>query len=85
MTTRREFVQRSVVVGGVLGLRPGDAIDLADTSAGGAPVAAVDYYDKLGVTKIITAAGTYTYLTASLMPPGSPVRGRLSLPSILVR
>ncbi len=69
MTTRREFVQRSVVAGAFLGLRPGDAIDLADASAGGAPVAAVDYYDKLGVTKIINAAGTYTYLTASLMPP----------------
>lgn len=30
--------------------------------------AAVDYYDKLGVTKIINAAGTYTDLTASIMP-----------------
>ncbi|HEY1950768.1 MAG TPA: selenocysteine synthase [Bryobacteraceae bacterium] len=28
-----------------------------------------DYYDKLGVTKIINAAGTYTMLTASTMPP----------------
>ena len=28
----------------------------------------VDYYDKLGVTKRINAAGTYTYLTGSLMP-----------------
>jgi uncharacterized pyridoxal phosphate-dependent enzyme len=28
-----------------------------------------DYYDKLGVAKIINAAGTYTVLTASLMPP----------------
>ena len=27
-----------------------------------------DYYDKLGVTKIINAAGTYTILTASIMP-----------------
>jgi len=27
-----------------------------------------DYYDKLGVTKIINAAGTYTALTASIMP-----------------
>jgi uncharacterized pyridoxal phosphate-dependent enzyme len=30
---------------------------------------ALDYYDKLGVTKIINAAGTYTFLTAALMPP----------------
>ncbi len=28
-----------------------------------------DYYEKLGVTKIINAAGTYTVLTASTMPP----------------
>ncbi|MDQ2900265.1 MAG: selenocysteine synthase [Acidobacteriota bacterium] len=29
----------------------------------------VDYYEKLGVTKIINAAGTYTTLTSSTMPP----------------
>lgn len=39
-----------------------------------APVAAEaatgeDYYAKLGVTKIVNAAGTYTALTASIMPP----------------
>jgi len=28
-----------------------------------------DYYAKLGVEKIINAAGTYTYLTAACMPP----------------
>ena len=28
-----------------------------------------DYYEKLGVTKIINAAGTYTMFTASIMPP----------------
>jgi len=42
-------------------------------SAGPAPGRLVgegeDYYDKLGVTKIINAAGTYTILTASTMPP----------------
>lgn len=31
-----------------------------------------DYYSKLSVTPFINAAGTYTYLTASIMPP--PVR-----------
>ena len=31
--------------------------------------AGVDYYDKLGVSKIINAAGTYTFLTAAIMPP----------------
>jgi L-seryl-tRNA(Ser) seleniumtransferase len=33
------------------------------------PVAGEDYYDKLGVPKIINAAGTYTTLTAACMPP----------------
>ncbi len=28
-----------------------------------------DYYEKLGVEKIINAAGTYTVLTAAIMPP----------------
>ncbi|MGB8674308.1 MAG: hypothetical protein WCD27_08145, partial [Candidatus Acidiferrales bacterium] len=36
------------------------------------PEALPDYYDKLGVTKIINAAGTYTDLTSAVMPP--PVR-----------
>ncbi len=34
-----------------------------------APQEGLDYYDKLGVTKVINAAGTYTFLTASIMPP----------------
>jgi uncharacterized pyridoxal phosphate-dependent enzyme len=35
----------------------------------GATAEGEDYYDKLGVTKIINAAGTYTMFTASTMPP----------------
>src|SRR5271155_2933946 len=50
---------------------------LAATGAGSRSLAAEtrrsaegeDYYDKLGVAKIINAAGTYTALTASTMPP----------------
>src|SRR5450755_3027271 len=46
---------------------------LLETSAQGgtdsAHVDGEDYYDKLGVTKIINAAGTYTMFTASIMPP----------------
>lgn len=41
----------------------------ASKTAGSANVSGEDYYDKLGVTKIINAAGTYTILTASTMPP----------------
>ena len=42
--------------------------------AGSTPAAdnqpgAEDYHDKLGVQKIINAAGTYTALTAAIMPP----------------
>jgi L-seryl-tRNA(Ser) seleniumtransferase len=37
--------------------------------AGRPPVEGDDYYEKLGVTKIVNAAGTYTHLTASTMPP----------------
>jgi len=29
----------------------------------------IDYYEKLGVSKIVNAAGTYTGLTAAIMPP----------------
>jgi L-seryl-tRNA(Ser) seleniumtransferase len=40
------------------------SVEAAPNAAG-----AEDYYEKLGVTKIINAAGTYTILTAATMPP----------------
>jgi uncharacterized pyridoxal phosphate-dependent enzyme len=65
MDTRRGFLgwANSALAG--LGLA-GSTLEAADTHH-----AAVgeDYYEKLGVTKIINAAGTYTALTASIMPP----------------
>ncbi len=68
MTTRRDFVKRSVAASALVGLNPAAAA--AATARGDIepPSAPIDYYDKLGVTKIINAAGTYTYLTASIMP-----------------
>ena len=42
---------------------------LPAAAAAAAEPAGVDYYDKLTVPKIINAAGTYTFLTASIMPP----------------
>lgn len=60
--TRRSFfswTRNLMAAGGVAGIAP----------AADAAVPATDYYDKLGVTKIINAAGTYTALTASTMPP----------------
>jgi L-seryl-tRNA(Ser) seleniumtransferase len=49
------------------------AAGLPSQTASAAPAPSVeegeDYYDKLSVTKIINAAGTYTMFTASIMPP----------------
>ena len=64
---RRNFfgtVRNAVAAGGILGqFRPLEAAKVTTGEHG------EDYYDKLGVTKIINAAGTYTALTASTMPP----------------
>jgi L-seryl-tRNA(Ser) seleniumtransferase len=63
--TRRFFLGRANAALAGLGLA-GSRLQAADTRH--AP-AGEDYYEKLGVTKIINAAGTYTALTASIMPP----------------
>jgi len=65
MDTRRKFLGRANAALAGVGIA-GRELDAADTHH-----AAVgeDYYEKLGVTKIINAAGTYTALTASIMPP----------------
>jgi uncharacterized pyridoxal phosphate-dependent enzyme len=41
---------------------------LSHVNGSSPPTGAVDYYQKLGVTPLINAAGTYTVLSASLMP-----------------
>jgi L-seryl-tRNA(Ser) seleniumtransferase len=61
--TRRGFFgwsKNALAAAGLLGAAP---------AAEAATAAGEDYYGKLGVTKIINAAGTYTALTASIMPP----------------
>jgi L-seryl-tRNA(Ser) seleniumtransferase len=62
-TTRRHFFDsaKGALALGAAGALPGAASPTTEPT--------VDYYDKLGVAKIINAAGTYTVLTASLMPP----------------
>lgn len=64
-SSRREFFKWS---GGMAALG-----GLASTSCAGPTereaASGTDYYQKLGVSKIINAAGTYTILTASIMPP----------------
>ena len=62
--TRRNFfswTRSALAASGLVGVKP--------EAAEAAVAAGEDYYTKLGVTKIINAAGTYTALTASTMPP----------------
>lgn len=66
--TRRSFLRWSQSAMAFFGAAP----LLGATEAIAAPASAEateDYYDKLGVAKIINAAGTYTTLTAAVMPP----------------
>jgi L-seryl-tRNA(Ser) seleniumtransferase len=65
--TRRRFLGWSQGMLATLGVAPWA---LSRGEAEPTPLdAGEDYYDKLGVAKIINAAGTYTYLTAAVMPP----------------
>jgi L-seryl-tRNA(Ser) seleniumtransferase len=62
MPNRRRFLQAISSIpflGGLISLRPIEA----------ATVSGRDFFKELGVRPFINAAGTYTVLTASLMPP----------------
>ncbi len=67
LLSRRRFFRWTSSLAAALGAAPllsatmGEATTTAQASE--------DYYDKLGVPKIINAAGTYTVLTAACMPP----------------
>jgi L-seryl-tRNA(Ser) seleniumtransferase len=65
--TRRRFLGWSQGLLAAVGVTPWIASHAEAEPAH--PVVGEDYYDKLGVDKIINAAGTYTYLTAAVMPP----------------
>ena len=68
--TRRSFLRWSQSAMALLGAAPIVGVSTAtEAFALPTPNSADDYYAKLGVEKIINAAGTYTYLTAALMPP----------------
>jgi uncharacterized pyridoxal phosphate-dependent enzyme len=65
MWSRRRFLEiasRLPLVGGLVGADAAAAIAAP-------PGAARDYFRELGVRPFINAAGTYTAMTASLMPP----------------
>ena len=66
---RRNFfgaLKKAVTLGGALS--QSSLLRAAPEAARSAALRGEDYYEKLGVTKIINAAGTYTNLTASIMP-----------------
>jgi len=73
--SRRRFLRASRATVAALGAVPmlARASDvLAATVPSSSAKVPPDYYDKLGVRKIINAAGTHTELTSAVMPP--PVR-----------
>jgi uncharacterized pyridoxal phosphate-dependent enzyme len=77
--SRRWFLRASQATVASLGAIPilgpaSNALAVAQPSVSGNTQP--DYYDKLGVTKIINAAGTYTELTSAVMPP--PVRAAVA-------
>ncbi|HEY1656764.1 MAG TPA: aminotransferase class V-fold PLP-dependent enzyme [Candidatus Sulfotelmatobacter sp.] len=77
--SRRRFLRASQATVAALGAMPmlSRATNaLAITVSTGSPQQQPDYYDKLGVTKLINAAGTYTELTGAVMPP--PVRAAVA-------
>jgi uncharacterized pyridoxal phosphate-dependent enzyme len=70
--SRRSFLRASQATVAALGAAPilSRATNaLAATASSGPAHQQPDYYDKLGVTKLINAAGTYTELTGAVMPP----------------
>src|SRR6266478_5898286 len=59
---------QALVAGGVSAYGASAAKELAAEADPPSMPKGVDYYEKLGVSPFINAAGTYTVLTASTMP-----------------
>jgi L-seryl-tRNA(Ser) seleniumtransferase len=70
--SRRKLLRKgtqALFAGGVSAYAASAAKELAAEAAPPSMPKGVDYYEKLGVSAFINAAGTYTILTASTMPP----------------
>src|SRR6266404_3122791 len=70
--SRRKLLRKgtqALVAGGVSVYAASAAEELVAESALASMPKGIDYYEKLGVSTFINAAGTYTILTASTMPP----------------
>ncbi len=68
MWSRRRFLENLSalpLIGGVIGTGGSTVASAAGAAAGGGR----DYFKELGVRPFINASGTYTAMTASLMPP----------------
>jgi L-seryl-tRNA(Ser) seleniumtransferase len=71
MWTRRRFLENLStfpLVGGLIGART-TAAETASLPAEPALLTGKNYFQELGIRPFINAAGTYTAMTASLMPP----------------
>ncbi len=68
--TRRKLLRNSAkaAIAGTAAACAAPALRAREISSAALRVKGVDYYEKLGVTPFINAAGTYTVLSASTMP-----------------
>jgi L-seryl-tRNA(Ser) seleniumtransferase len=68
--SRRKMLRKGAqaALAGAVGACAAPALRANTEESPAAPAKAVDYYEKLGVSTFINAAGTYTFLTASIMP-----------------
>ena len=68
--TRRKLLHKGgrAVLAGAVGACAAPALRAEESSSSPAPLKGVDYYQKLGVTPFINAAGTYTVLSGCTMP-----------------
>ncbi|HTC41018.1 MAG TPA: aminotransferase class V-fold PLP-dependent enzyme [Candidatus Acidoferrales bacterium] len=68
--TRRKMLRKGAqaAIAASVGACAVPALRAAEASSTAASANGVDYYEKLGVSTFINAAGTYTVLTASIMP-----------------
>jgi len=68
--TRRKMLCKGAeaALAGAVGACAAPAVRARERSSSASRTKGVDYYEKLGVTPFINAAGTYTVLSASTMP-----------------
>jgi len=68
--TRRKMLRNGAhaALTGAVGACAAPALRAGDVSSSSVPAKGVDYYQKLGVTPFINAAGSYTVLSGSTMP-----------------